>query len=223
MAEVIPTIIPQDYADLAEKVGKVKAHVSRIQIDVMDGVYAPTTSWPYNGTDQDAFTRLVSQEEGLPSWELLDFEIDMMVSTPEQKIDEWISAGVATLIVHVESTDALEQIFSRAKERGVAVALALKPSTANDVLEPWIDQIAFVQCMGSDNIGHHGVALDEAVLGKIKDIKKRWSDVTIGIDIGVSKETAPRIIEAGAMRLASGSAIFESADIPRAIAALQNA
>src|SRR5690606_569811 len=139
------------------------------------------------------------------------------VSEPEQKVDDWISAGVATLIIHIESTDAIPQILERAKERGVEVALALKPSTPIEKLEPWISETAFVQCMGHDEIGRNGVPREESVLGKIKDIKARWSDVTIGIDIGVNEETAPKLVEAGASRLAAGSAIFTSRNAEEAI------
>ena len=223
MIEVIPAIIPKNYKQVHDDVAQVKDYVKTVQIDVMDGEYAPEPSWPYNGVDFPQFRALVDQNEGLPYWELIDFEIDMMTLHPEEKIDDWISVGAKTLIIHKHSTDdeTLEKIFERCSERGVEVALALKPSTPNEELAPFIEHTAFIQCMGNDKIGFHGVALDPSVLDKIRDLKERFGDIPVGVDIGVNFETAPGIIEAGATRLVSGSAIYGSDDIHWAVERLK--
>jgi pentose-5-phosphate-3-epimerase len=67
--------------------------------------------------------------------------------------------------------------------------------------------------MGSDNIGHHGEELDPAVLDKIRDFKKKYPEMVAGVDIGVNHDTAGELVEAGATRLVSGSAIFYSENI----------
>lgn len=221
MIQIIPSPIPQDFADLSAHLSKVKELVSRVQIDVLDGRYAPPVSWPYNGKDKDIWSKITSQEEALPFWELLEFEIDLMVETPEGKIDDWISAGAGTLIVHVESTGHIADIIERAKTRGAEIALALKPKTSIDVLAPWIDQIAFVQLMGNDQIGQHGVALDPSVVGKIQDMRERYPGVTIGIDIGVNEKTIPALFQAGATRFASYSAVYKGLDIAENIKNLE--
>lgn len=222
LPEIIPAIIPKAWRDITEKVERVHKHVKRVQVDIVDGEYAPGASWPFNGADVPAYRDLVEERTGLPHWDSLSFELDMMVRRPEDVIDEWITAGFETLIIHVESTEKLDEVLARAEERGTGVALALKPSTENDVLEPFTERIAFVQCMGSDRIGHHGEPLDERVYDKIRNIKARW-DIPVGVDIGINRKTSPRLIEAGVTRLVSGSAVFGEGDIAENIAALRGA
>lgn len=223
MVTIVPAIIPKSYNDLSSHLSRVRHLVTRVQIDVIDGRFGPEASWPFIGPGYESFQRLSKEEEGLPYWETLDFEIDLMVRNPEAIMDDWIAAGAATLIVHVESTDALESIFTRASERGIDIALALKPSTDISVLAPFVDRAAFIQQMGNDKIGYHGVPLDERVVGKITDIKKTYPNATIGIDIGVSVDTIGALHHAGATRFAAGSAVFDAISTKEAIEALQTA
>lgn len=221
MPTIIPAIIPETYDELTEKVKLVKGMVKRVQVDVLDGKYTQTpASWPYNGKDEQAFEKLVSQQEGLPFWHDIDYEIDLMVKKPEEKIEDWIKAGAAALIIHIESTERLPDIFASIEERGVEIGLALKPSTDIELLAPWVLHASFIQCMGSDTIGAQGIELDPRVVGKIKDIHTRFKDSILGIDIGVTEETAPLLVEAGATRLVSGSAIFSNGNVRDAIARL---
>jgi len=222
VTELIPAIIPKSYRDVEESIAKVKDFVSTVQIDVMDGVFAPEPSWPYNGTDPQKFRDLIEQKNGFPFWELLDVEMDMMVADPHEKIDDWIATGASTLIIHSESTDRMEDIVTTIRERGAQYALALKPSTNNEELERWVEHAEFIQCMGNDKIGFHGVAFDPSVLDKIRDLKKRFPNTPIGVDIGVNKDTAQSIVEAGATRLVSGSAIFNADSLDMAIHYFQN-
>ncbi len=220
---IIPAPLPENYAHLERELRHVKDAVSRVQIDVVDGVFAPSTTWPYNNTDASQWRALVAQESGLPFWEVLDFEIDMMVDRPEEKIDDWINAGAETLIIHIESTDKLKELIERASERGVEVALALKPSTNIELLAPWIERIAFVQCMGNDKIGYHGVSLDERIFDKIRTIRERWPALAVGIDIGVNEQTIGELAKAGATRFAAGSAILSAEDAEHAVQVLSRA
>lgn len=52
-------------------------------------------------------------------------------------------------------------------------------------------------------------------------MRRKFSRVIISVDGGVNLESAPVLIQAGANRLVSGSAIFESNDIKRAIERLK--
>lgn len=223
MTHIIPAIIPYSYDELAGKAGQVKGVVRRLQVDVLDGQYTETpASWPYNDSDAQAWQNLVEQREGLPYWETIDYEIDLMVKAPEEKIEQWINAGASALIVHLESSEHIDDVIKHAKERGVEVGVALKPSTDIERLVPWIEQIDFIQCMGNDTIGAQGLALDPRVVGKIEDIRTRFPNSMIGVDIGVTEETASSLLHAGATRLVSGSTIFMSDNVREAIGRLEN-
>jgi ribulose-phosphate 3-epimerase len=218
---IIPAIIPDSLEHLTLRLREIRDVVMRVQIDVMDGTYAPTTSWPYSGIDRDRFEAIRREDEGLPYWQDVEFEIDLMVQKPEDRIEEWALAGAACLIIHVDSTDALERICADCTERRIEVALAVSPSTDIEALAPYIESAVFVQCMGSDRIGRHGVALDPRTYEVVRTIRKRWPTIPVGVDIGVNEETIPKLIQAGATRFAAGSAVFGGGDAKHAFATLE--
>ncbi|MEX2515037.1 MAG: hypothetical protein WD335_02840 [Candidatus Paceibacterota bacterium] len=218
MTEVIPAIIPDNFDLMCSEMETVKGYVSLVQIDIIDGNFAPDPTWPYAGSPEAAyFDEIIAQKRGFPLWQDLQFEIDLMVDRPEVVIDDWIAAGASAIIIHADSTEKHNKIFERLAEKGVGIGLALKPSNSNDLVDQYIDQIDFLQLMGSDEIGFHGVDLDPLVYQKLADIRTAHPDLSLAVDIGVDFDTAPRLIESGATRLVSGSAIFESYDIAAAI------
>jgi ribulose-phosphate 3-epimerase len=188
----------------------------------MNGTYAPSVSWPYTGAEREAFEDKRKKDDGIPYWQDFDFEIDLLLEKPEDHVAEWVLAGASCLIVHVESTVKLKEIFDTCTAQRVETAIALKPSTDIKKLEECIDRALFVQVMGSDRIGYHGVTLDKKVLDTIRAIKSRWPQVTIGVDIGVNAETLPQLIEAGATRFVAGSAVFAYSAPSNAIAHLES-
>ena len=80
MIEVIPAILPKGIGELREKVARVKESVKTVQFDFCDGIFVPTRTWPYNGKSEDAYAEIIKENEGLPFWEDVDYEFDLMVS-----------------------------------------------------------------------------------------------------------------------------------------------
>lgn len=222
MIEIIPAIIPKSIEDLKEKLEKVRKLARFVQIDMIDGKFAPRPSWPYGEENEKSFQEIVSEEKGMPFWEDFDFEADLMIENPEKSLDNFIKAGFDRLVIHIESTKNLEKIISEARERGISVYLAQNIQTPTEELEKWIDRIDGVQLMGISRIGFQGEPFDERVVPKIKYLRERHPGLIISIDGGVSLETAPRLISAGANKLVAGSAIFKSEDIKGIIKKLQN-
>lgn len=99
--QIIPTVMPNDYDDLIEKIDFVRHAVSFVNIDVMDGKFVPSRSWPY--ADSSHFNKMMQQEEGLPHWQDLDFSVDLMVADPQTEVPKWIEIGVSEVIIHIES------------------------------------------------------------------------------------------------------------------------
>lgn len=221
MIEVVPAIIPESFEEIAAKAAQVKRLVRRVQIDVADGSYAPSTTWPYDGDDTH-MDALAEEGEGLPFWDELEYEVDLLIKEPEHDIDRWIHAGIAAAVIHIESTDNPDIAIAKLKEMNVDVGIGIKPSTPNTELYKYIDSADFVQCMGNDEIGYHGVELDEHVFEKIREIRGMYPELPIAVDIGVNTETAPKLVEAGATKLVSGSAIFGSENIGETIEHLKN-
>lgn len=215
---VVPAIIPQSFNDLEESVARIKGLVSRVQFDVTNGSYAPTKTWPY--TSAEHFESLVGQDEGLPMWEDIEYEVDLLIKNPLEALEQWISAGVSGAIVHIETTDDHAAIFEMAQNAGLDFGWGMKPSTDVQKLFDIIEthgMPGFVQIMGNDNIGHHGVELDERVYDVVEEVRAQYPDLPIAVDIGVNEDTAAALVEAGVTKLVSGSAIFDSVDVREAI------
>jgi len=216
MTTVVPAILPESFEDLKEKIERVHEYVDRIQIDVVDGKFAQSVTWPYNESDTALFETLVHEEDGLLYRDTIHYEIDMMVENPRASALDWVQAGARSIIVHYGSTDDISGVIKALREAHSGVGLAIRPSIENDEIEDLLDKVDFVQIMGNDKIGYHGVELDSRVYEKAEWLKSRVN--IIAVDIGVNKDSAPKLVEAGVNKLVMGSAIYGSDNIEKAIA-----
>ena len=239
MTEIIPAILPKDIDDLREKLSLISGIAPLVQIDVCDGKFAPTKTWPYKKGVDETFLRIVGQEEGFPFWDSVDFEADLMVKHPENIVGDWIAAGAKRIIIHIESTPDPLSLFQKIKleygasgesSYGVETGAALSIETPNEEVYDLLNEVNdkgasvvdFVQFMGIENIGYQGEPFDERVFEKVRELREKFPETIISVDGGVSLENAAELIEAGANRLVSGSAIFESGDIAGTIEGFQN-
>ncbi len=206
--EIIPAILPVDFDDLNEKIDLVLGFTKTIQIDICDGQFTPSPGWPLKKHD-DNFEKLVQQENGLPGWEKVDYEFDLMVNRPEEVVERWVGVGATRIILHAESKGDILGAFEKLSDN-VETGLALSMDTPIETIESYKDLISCAQLMAIDHIGYQGQKFNEKVIDRIKQVKKMYPGLIISIDGGVSLENAPRLIDAGANRLIVGSAIFES-------------
>jgi len=240
MVEIIPAILPTDLEDLRDKMASVSGLAPLVQIDICDGKFVRSKSWPYVKGGMEEFATIKAEDEGFPLWDSLDFEVDLMVRHPEEVVHDWVMAGAKRLVLHIESApDILKTIenlrgeYGTAKDEtfGLEIGVALDIKTPNEEVYEILDMIDeagdsivdFVQFMGIDNVGFQGQEFDDAVLEKISDLRNIYPNMPISVDGGVGFDNASDLISAGATRLISGSAIFESGDIAKAIDDLANA
>ena len=232
MIEVIPAILPENIDEVRDKMSFVNGIVNIVQIDVCDGRFVPSVSWPFKN-DGGEFEKIIDEDEGFPFWNSLDFEVDLMVENPENVAEEWVRAGAKRLVLHIESSENILDVVKKLRgEYGysgdnplsIDIGLALNIETPNEELYEFLNTQAngrslvdFVQFMGIREVGFQGQVFDDNVLGKIRELRSMFPEAIISVDGGVNTETAPQLIEAGVNRLISGSAVFDSADIKGAI------
>lgn len=219
MTEIIPAILPKDFTELQSGLASIRNHTSFVQIDVCDGEFVPSTTWPYG--DPDNFSKILSEESGMPFWEDFQFEFDLMVARPEEVVQDWIDAGATRIIIHNKSTEKLEDILLKLDEfqveRGVALQISESPSDVAHL----IDKIDFIQWMGIAQIGKQGEPFAEEVVHKIRESRELFPDIMISVDGGVNFVTAKELASAGADRLVSGSAILKAEDPKEALERLR--
>lgn len=212
MIQVVPAIIPRTKEQLEEEIKKVAKFASLIQIDISDGLFTPFKTWPYNGRDLGYFESLEKEETGWPKWEDIEFEIHLMVKSPESVVDNWIRTGANSIIAHIEATADFQRVIDICRVTSVSVGVAIKPSTNILVLEQFASQVSFIQVMGSDVLGKHGVPLDPKAVEMIKALRKLYPESIIAIDIGVNLDTKEELVFAGANKLISGGLILEASN-----------
>ena len=217
MIEIIPAILPKSFAGLEERLALIREATRAVQVDVVDGIFAPNKTWPYES--DESFEKIISQEEGLPFWEDFDFEFDCMVSNPALEIPKFLAAGASRIVVHGAGKDILDTLeglqLQRAGDLGTMLGIALLPGDEAGTFAQYKELVDFVQVMGIYNVGFQGSEFDERALGLIAALHANNPDVPIQVDGGVNLENARAIADAGATRLVVGSAIFKSDD-PRA-------
>ncbi len=213
--EILPAILPKNFSELAENIGLVKDIVKTVQIDVCDGQFVPSATWPYKRLD-DSFEKILREEEGLPGWENVSFEIDLMVNYPERIVEEWVTAGAHRIVLHVEAQGNLTEAVGKLHER-VEIGLALGMETPLSALEPYANKIQSIQLMGIDHPGFQGEAFNPKVIERVKEVHSLYPELPLSVDGGVSLENAPALIQAGVTRLVVGSAIFHADNVIEAV------
>jgi len=234
MTEVLPAIIPTSYEDLTCKMSAVKGIVKLVQVDICDGKFVHSKSWPYVGDFENHFEKIITEEqEGFPFWENMDYEADLMIETTQVAVENWIKAGAKAIVLHIESSPKLldiikeiRKIYSYAGDSvaNVEIGIALNIDTPNEVLYEFLDKDVqgrtladFIQFMGIKKIGYQGQEFDEEVYEKISDLRKKYPTTVISVDGGVNFDNYKDLIKAGANKLISGSAIYDSENIKEAV------
>lgn len=226
--EIIPAVLAKDFQELREHIARVMSVTRIIQIDICDGRFVDSTSWPMSPYDMESTERILAEEEGLPYWDSLDFEFDLMVRNAHEQFDFFVRLGARRIVFHIEAEgdldafkEFLEGMDMYTKEN-LDIGLALNTTTPVETLVPFISHIDFVQCMGIEHIGHQGEPFDERVLAQISTLRKMYPELIISVDGSVNEETAPLLVNAGANRLVVGSALLHSYDVRETMRDLQN-
>ncbi len=206
--QIIPAILEKEWGEINKKINLANKFTSWIQIDITDNKFVPHKSWNNSNDLIRINSRFV--------------EIDMMINEPEKFISDWINTGVKRLIIHIESTQNLENIIRLCRDNGVEIGIALNIGTSNKVLDKWIGRINFIQFMGIVKIGFQGQQFNNAVLNKIKNFRKKYPNVIISIDGGVNFNNANLLKKMGANRLVVGSYIWNSKNPKKTFNKLKN-
>ncbi|MBI2669954.1 MAG: ribulose-phosphate 3-epimerase [Candidatus Yanofskybacteria bacterium] len=209
MTEVIPSILVKTKEELLSKILAVETHVERIHLDIADGIFVPNMTML-------GFEEVESLDTNLK------IGVHLMVSKPENHIVRWLETPADKFIFHIEATNKAQEVIDAVKEADKTIGIAVNPQTPVNKIGPYIDQVDFVHFMTVEP-GFYGGEFVESVVEKIKDFHFYYPDKPIEVDGGVTPETAPKLIEAGASMLVAGSYIWESKDIKAAIQKLQAA
>lgn len=227
MSRIVPAILPLSEKDLEEKLERLVGITTDVQIDIVDGRFVSPASWPYTVRGPHDPQQTLGSEM-LPYLGQLHYEMDLMVEDPAAIAGQWIEAGATRIIAHAESTRFLPKFIAEMKKTYghdksfapdlLSFGLAINMASDTSLIEPYLEDIDFVQFMGIRKIGKQGEPFDRGVLQKILSFRKKYPDMPVQVDGGVSLQTAGELLSAGVSRLVIGSALWKASDLPLELA-----
>ena len=204
---VVPSLPAASLREIKHLCKSLKGVAHEMQIDIVDGVYVPHTSWPFT---QRRGMQVFSKMQKYTQYFML--EVDCMVQNPEQYLDQIAALNPKRVCIHAGSTQAYSDIIEHAYVHGYHLGLAFTNDTPLDLLHEHFDNIAYVQLMGIKEVGQQGQPFDERTLARAREIRARYPEFEIAVDGSVNADTIPLLYAAGVNRFAPGSAIAKQKD-----------
>jgi len=205
--EIIPTCVPQSAKDLVERARAIAAFSPAIHIDIVDGLFAPSHTWPY--IEHGRFG-----EFDLSGISGLSVEIHLMVEEPREIGKCFARAGAFRVIGHIEAfedEDHAHVALDAWREEGAReVGLGILMNTPLPLLDHHIFAMDVVQLMTIPTIGRQGIPYSKNAPARVQEMHERHPDLLISVDGGVSESNIEELARAGARRFCAGSAIAKA-------------
>jgi ribulose-phosphate 3-epimerase len=210
---ISPSILSADMANLADAVAQAEAAgADWIHVDVMDGRFVPNITV---GIPVVAALKKVTR---------LPLDVHLMIVEPERYVDDFIKAGADILVIQAEATYHIHSTLEVIRKAGVRAGVSLNPATPLTAIENVIDKLDMILIMTVEP-GFGGQKFIPGMMPKVtqtaKMAEERQLAVDIQVDGGINKDTIGTAARAGANSFVSGTGVFGTGDVAKAIRELR--
>lgn len=213
MLEIIPAILTNDPKELEEKIRQVEESVNRVQIDIVDGVFADN--------------KTISLEAAANIETDLLLDIQLMTKEPVDWVEKATRAMADRIIGQVEMMSDQARFIEKVAETGEKVGLAIDLSTPVSALDPAVLNNLDIVLIMSVKAGFGEQDFQEPALEKvIKLLSYRASNnckYRICVDGGINEENIAKVRQAGADEVAVGHSLFAFGDVAQKVEELKKA
>ena len=210
---IAPSLLAADFARLGEEVRAVeRAGADWLHLDIMDGHFVPNISYG------PGLVKALKPHCALP------FDVHLMIAPVDPYLAAFAEAGAQVISLHPEAGPHLHRSLQTIRALGCKAGVVLNPATPVSAIENVLDLLDLILVM-TVNPGFGGQSFLTSQLRKIAALRQMIDasgrEIALQVDGGVTVQTAPRCLEAGADVLVAGTAVFGAKDYATAIAALR--
>ena len=188
---IVPTILTDNKQDFRTQVERINTFTRRVQIDLADGVFAPTQTlditniwWPKNWTT----------------------DLHLMVAKPSEYIDTILKLTPSLCILHAEASEDLTPIINQLKSADIKTGIALLPTTFPGSVKSYIELVDHILIFAGQ-LGVQGSQADLMQMEKIPLIRSLRPEAEIGWDGGANLTNVRALAHADLDVINVGSAI----------------
>ncbi|KAF8818452.1 ribulose-phosphate 3-epimerase [Rickettsia endosymbiont of Cardiosporidium cionae] len=204
MVKISSSILSADLANLEKEIRLLElSGTDMIHIDVMDGHFVPNLTFG---------PQII---KSIRRYTKLEFDVHLMITNPENYIEDYVSAGADIITIHPEALSvALIDVIQQVKIHKIKFGVAITSGTDLGIIYDLIDKIDICLFMtvqpgfAGQNFIVDNLFRMKQLMQKIKGNIQNIPKIQFSVDGGINNFNAPIAVQHGANILVSASYIF---------------